>query len=150
QKRMILSAYCVELFERAGFTCVGNVIWDKGDIEGKRGFNGGNFSPYYQSPFNCWEHIIVFQKPGAAGNLTDSLPSILRAKPVMKMVRGEKRHGHSAPFPEALPRLLLDRLPKGATVLDPYGGSMTTGVAAIRSGHKAVCIEQSSEYFDLG
>jgi DNA modification methylase len=150
QKRMILSAYCVDLFERAGFTCVGNVVWDKGDIEGKRGFNGGNFSPYYQAPFNCWEHILVLQKPGARQALLSPLPRILRAKPVIKMVAGENRHGHTAPFPEALPRLLFDRLPKGASVLDPYAGSMTTGVAAIRTGHRAVCMERSSKYFDLG
>lgn len=150
RKRLILSAYCVMLFERAGFKCVGNVAWDKGDIEGKRGFNGGNFSPFYQAPFNCWEHILVFRKPGNDVELTHPLPAILKSKPVLKMVRGENRHGHTAPFPEAVPLLLTDRLPRGAVVLDPYGGSMTTGVAALRTGHRSICIEQSLEYFNLG
>jgi DNA modification methylase len=150
RRRLILSAYCVTLFERAGFKCIGNVAWDKGDIEGKRGFNGGNFSPFYQAPFNCWEHILVFRKPGSDVELDQPLPAILKAKPVLKMVRGENRHGHTAPFPEALPLLLLERLPGGAVVLDPYGGSMTTGVAAIKTGHRSICIEQSPEYFELG
>jgi hypothetical protein len=26
----------------------------------ERIFNQGNRSPYYQSPFNCWEHFLVF------------------------------------------------------------------------------------------
>ena len=150
QKRMILSAYTVQLFERAGFQCVGNVVWDKGDIEGKRAFNGGNFSPYYQAPFNCWEHILVFRKPGDEVRLSTALPEVLRLKPVLKMVRGENRHGHTAPFPEHLPRLLLDRLPESATVLDPFAGSMTTGVAARKTGHRAICIELDEGYFQLG
>lgn len=150
QKRMILSAYCIDMFERANFRCVGNIVWDKGDIEGKRAFNGGNFSPYYQAPFNCWEHILVFRKPGDEVQLSSPLPEILRSKPVFKMVRGENRHGHTAPFPEALPRLLLDRLPRNATVLDPFAGSMTTGVAASRTGHNAICIELDEQYFELG
>lgn len=150
RKRLILSAYCVMLFERAGFECVGNVAWDKGEIEGKRGFNGGNFSPFYQAPFNCWEHILVFRKPGDQVQLSHPLTAILKSKPVLKMVRGENRHGHTAPFPEAVPMLLLERLPQTATVIDPYGGSMTTGLAALKTGHKSICIEQSAEYFELG
>ncbi len=150
EKRMILSAYCIDLFERAGFKCESSIVWDKGDIEGKRGFNGGNFSPYYQAPFNCWEHIIVFRKPGKDVRLTKPLPNVLRAKPVLKMVRGENRHGHTAPFPETLPRLLLDRLPTGSVVIDPYAGSMTTGRAAYQTGHHAICIEKDPSYFDLG
>ena len=62
QRRMVLSAYTVDLFRRIGFELIGNVVWDKGDIEGKRGFNAGNFSPYYQAPFNCWEHCTRVQK----------------------------------------------------------------------------------------
>lgn len=150
QKRMILSAYTVQMFEQIGFQCVGNTVWDKGDIEGKRAFNGGNFSPYYQAPFNCWEHILIFRKPGDEVQLTSPIPSVIRAKPVIKMVRGENRHGHTAPFPEQLPRLLLDRLPNRSTVLDPYAGSMTTGVAATKTGQSAICIELNAEYFDLG
>ncbi|MFT3728110.1 MAG: site-specific DNA-methyltransferase [Terricaulis sp.] len=148
-KRMILSAYSVYLFERAGFRCIGNVVWDKGAIEGKRAFNGGNFSPYYQAPFNCWEHILVFQKPGETGPVVHDLPAVLRAKPVYKMVRGENRHGHSAPFPEAIPDLLVQRLAPGAIVLDPFAGSMTTGRAALKAGCRAVCFDVNPDYFAL-
>jgi hypothetical protein len=66
KKRMILGAYVVNLFRRVGFELDGNVVWYKGQIEGKRNFNQGNRSPYYQLPFNCWEHVFVFRKPGGA------------------------------------------------------------------------------------
>ena len=147
-KRLVLSAYTVDLFRRIGFQVVGNVVWDKGDIEGKRGFNGGNYSPFYQAPFNCWEHTLVFQKPGPS--TPRPVGEILRAKPVFKMVRGKNVHGHSAPFPEAIPELLTRHLSPGAMVLDPFGGSMTTGRVAERHGLRSVCVERSEEYCKLG
>jgi len=52
------------LLRRVGFELQGNTAWYKGEIEGKRNYNQGNRSPYYQAPLNCWEHCLVFRKPG--------------------------------------------------------------------------------------
>lgn len=148
QKRMILSAYAVDAFRRAGFACLGNVAWDKGDIEGKRGFNAGNFSPYYQAPFNCWEHILVFQKPGGK-QVKLGLPAVLQAKPVIKMVRGENTHGHTAPYPVEVPALLAPFLPVKGRVIDPFGGSGTTARALCPLGVSVVCVERDPDYCRL-
>jgi DNA modification methylase len=149
QKRVTLSAYTVDLFRRIGFQCIGNIAWDKGEIEGKRGFNSGNFSPFYQSPFNCWEHVLVFKKPGEESPDFGG-SRILRAKPVTKMVKGKNVHGHTAPFPDEIPLLCIKSLPPNSVILDPFGGSLTTGRAAVASGRRAICIEQSREYCELG
>ncbi|MCA9680362.1 MAG: site-specific DNA-methyltransferase [Myxococcales bacterium] len=149
QKRVLLSAYTVDVFRRAGFELTGCVVWDKGEIEGKRGFNAGNFSPYYQAPFNCWEHVLAFRKPGRDSKAAP--PSeVIRQKPVIKMVRGENKHGHSAPFPDRIPELLAALVPSGSVVLDPFAGSLTTGRVALRRGLRAICIERSREYCELG
>ncbi len=148
QKRMILGAYIIYLFEKAGFEVAGNVIWFKGDIEGKRNFNQGNTSPYYQLPFNCWEHCIVFYKPGAEARLP--AVKILKQRPVIKMVRGKNTNGHSAPFPPEIPQLLIDTLQDGSTILDPYSGSMTSACTAVRNNIGAIMYELNDEYFDLG
>ncbi|AEG31621.1 DNA-methyltransferase [Thiomicrospira cyclica] len=148
RKRMILGAYIIHLFEKAGFKIADNVIWFKGDIEGKRNFNGGNTSPYYQLPFNCWEHCLVFRKPGA-----EAVPlsiKVLKQRPVFKMVRGKNTHGHTAPFPPEIPQLLIDTLPKGAVIVDPYGGSMTTACVAVQNGMAAIMFELDKNYFELG
>lgn len=56
-------------------------------------------------------------------------------------------HGHPAAFPRELARrciLLASR--QGDTVLDPFGGSGTTGIAAVEAGRRAVLIELNPEY----
>ena len=150
KKKLVLSSMLVDLFRRAGFTLFGSVVWDKGEIEGKRAFNGGNFSPYYQSPFNCWEHVLVFGKPddrvGVEAKSPGGLPSILRAQPVIKMIRGENLHGHTAPFPLELPALLASLTGSGSIVLDPFGGSGTTARALCHKGIAVVCIESNQSY----
>ena len=152
-KRLVLSSMLVDLFLRAGFILYGNVVWDKGEIEGKRAFNGGNFSPYYQSPFNCWEHILVFGKHKKGIHTRNSdlsrLPSILRAQPVFKIKHGENHYGHTAPFPEEVPSLLAQLAKPGSIILDPFGGSGTTARALCRKGMYVVCIERDRDYCNL-
>lgn len=152
-KKLVLSSMLADLFRRAGFRLCGNVVWDKGEIEGKRAFNGGNHSPYYQSPFNCWEHILVFGKledgADAKEKTLSRLPSILRAQPVVKMIRGENLYGHTAPFPLEVPALLARLTSPGAILLDPFGGSGTTGRALCDKGMNVVCIERDQDYCGL-
>jgi DNA modification methylase len=38
---------------------------------------------------------------------------------------------------------------KGATILDPFMGSGTTGVAAVQMGRKFIGIEREPKYFDI-
>ncbi|MCX2969545.1 MULTISPECIES: DNA-methyltransferase [Streptomyces] len=152
KKRISLSAWTADIFRRVGFELRGNLVWDKGEIHGKRGFNAENFSPFYQSPFNCWEHVLIFQKPGPGSEdsvLLDNARKVARIHPIVKMVRGENRHGHTAPFPQALPERLLDGLPAGSLVLDPFGGSGTTARAALSAGMRSVMIEQDPSYVSL-
>lgn len=60
-------------------------------------------------------------------------------------------HGaHFATFPLALPeRCILAGCKPGGTVLDPFSGSGTTGLAAAKHGRRYVGIDLNSEYLDL-
>jgi DNA modification methylase len=149
KKRMILGAYIVNLFRRVGFKLDRNIVWFKGEIEGKRNYNQGNHSPYYQLPFNCWEHVFVFRKPEIEAR-DYQFPQILSAKPVFKIQGGKNVLGHSAPFPAAIPELLLAQMNVGESVVDPYSGSMTTGRAAFRHGINSVSIDLHLKYCELG
>lgn len=59
---------------------------------------------------------------------------------------GRNRH-HPAVFPVALPSFFIQLLsPVSGTVLDPFAGSGTTGVAALRLGRQAVLIDNKPDY----
>lgn len=60
----------------------------------------------------------------------------------------EKKHGrHPAQKPLALLARILDAsCPEGGTVLDPFCGSATTGVAALRVGRKFIGIDNEKDY----
>ncbi len=65
--------------------------------------------------------------------------------------RKEKAHGkHPTQKPlKLLERILLASTNEGDIVLDPFNGSGSTGVAALRLGRKYIGIEASQEYLDL-
>lgn len=61
------------------------------------------------------------------------------------------RTGHPCPKPLAFMRKLIHRVaPSPAdTILDPFMGSGTTGVAAIQLGHRFIGIEQNGDYLAI-
>ena len=63
---------------------------------------------------------------------------------------GEKKYGkHPTQKPEALlERIILASSNEGDIVLDPFCGSATTGVAAIRHARRFVGIDSEKEYLD--
>lgn len=148
-KRMILGAYTIDLFRRLGFKIKGNIIWDKGEIQGNRNFNQGNNTPYYQAPLNCWEHVLIFSKGELDDRFAGLCSEVKKIKPFIKYVKGKNVLGHDAPYPEDVPNLLIDHLSQGDVVLDPFSGSYTTGLAANKKNIKSVCIEMRKEYIDL-
>lgn len=57
---------------------------------------------------------------------------------------------HFATFPQELPRrCIIAGCPMGGTVLDPFGGSGTTGQVALELGRSAVLCELNPEYVAL-
>jgi DNA modification methylase len=50
---------------------------------------------------------------------------------------------------EVFQYLIRALCPQGGIVLDPFGGSGTTGVAALLEGRRALLIEKSPEYFKI-
>jgi site-specific DNA-methyltransferase (adenine-specific) len=67
----------------------------------------------------------------------------------------KKDCGEGNTHPTVKPLTLMEWLvtlvtPPGGTVLDPFAGSCTTGVAAQNLGHRFVCIEQDADYAAIG
>jgi site-specific DNA-methyltransferase (adenine-specific)/modification methylase len=62
--------------------------------------------------------------------------------------KGERRY-HPTQKPIALMEWCIKTLGSPASILDPFMGSGTTGVAAVRLGRAFVGIERESKYFDI-
>jgi DNA modification methylase len=116
-------------------------------------FWGGN---YYGLPASqCW---LVWDKK-VNGNFADcELAWTNMKKPVCKfewmwngMLRQgkEERNGHPTQKPLALMAWCIEQTANPKTILDPFMGSGTTGVAAIQMGRKFIGIEREPKYFDI-
>ncbi len=64
-----------------------------------------------------------------------------------EVTNGQKRY-HPAQKPEALMDWCI-KFTKGETILDPWMGSGSTGVAAVKCGRKFIGIEIVESYFDI-
>lgn len=67
----------------------------------------------------------------------------------LKNSRGEKLHSTQKPL-ALLKRIISISSSVGDLVLDPFGGTMTTGVAAKDLGRKYIMLEKSTEYCQYG
>lgn len=89
-----------------------------------------------------WTHSI-------AGGRT--VPDIARVPNVIAMGKA-KNSGvdHPAMYPPALAEWVAKLVcPQGGTILDPFNGSASTGVAAIRNGWNYIGIEAIPEYAEM-
>lgn len=60
------------------------------------------------------------------------------------------KDGHFAIFPEELPKRIIKAFcPKGGIVLDPFGGSGTTGKAAFELKRKSILIDINPDYEEI-
>jgi DNA modification methylase len=156
EKRIPLGAYIILIFRKAGFELLDNIIWNKGEPQSQRHKNDGNFVPYYQRPANCYEHMFVFKKPGklhrnSKQKKNQLTSNIEKFSPVFKIGKGGVNTlGHSAPFPEDIPRLSITCFTNpGDIVLDPYLGSGTTIITANKEGRIGFGIEKDGEFVRL-
>lgn len=91
------------------------------------------------------EWILVFAKPDLS--LVDHSAS--GRGDVWRLGMEHAETGHPAPFPLALPETILRSVADVRSVLDPFMGSGTTGIACHRVGCKFVGIEIEGKYFDI-
>jgi site-specific DNA-methyltransferase (adenine-specific)/modification methylase len=62
----------------------------------------------------------------------------------------EKRHGHPTQKPVGVMEWCIKHLPDTArTIMDPFMGSGTTGVACVNLGRAFIGIERDPDYFDI-
>jgi site-specific DNA-methyltransferase (adenine-specific)/modification methylase len=115
---------------------------------------GGNY--YDCAPTTCW---LVWDKLNGNNDFADcelawtNLPKAVRRIRYLwnGMIRanGEERGDHPTQKPIGVMSWCLQQLPTDTrTVIDPFMGSGTTGVACVRAGLSFTGIERETKYFD--
>ncbi len=140
------------------------ILWFK--IGNRTNEAGGGSSGYYGKPYqpgaiikNDHEHIVMLRKPGGYRTtpmIQKALSMLQRdemeawMRPVWSDIRGASlRDGHPAPFPvEMAERLIRMFSFAGDTILDPFVGSGSTAVAAIRAGRSSISVEIEEQYLN--
>lgn len=93
--------------------------------------------------------------PHIKDNQTDLRTGIARVPDIVSIStaangKSDGLNDHPAPFPWQLAEWCGKLItPPGGTILDPFTGSSSTGVAAIRNGWNFIGIDQSPEYIDM-
>jgi site-specific DNA-methyltransferase (adenine-specific) len=141
------------------------ILWYK--IANRTNEAGGGSSGFYGKPYqpgavikNDHEHILMLRKPGGYRQtpmVQKALSMIQREemdawmRPVWSDIRGASlRDGHPAPYPVELAERLIRMFSfAGDTVLDPFSGSGSTAVAAVRTGRNSVSVEIEPDYIDM-
>ena len=151
-----LHSYIIEDLQVLGFQMRGEIIWQKGASAGSSTAWGSWMSASNPTLRDIHEYILVFSK-GSMGRKQKGENTISRdefleyTKSVWNFnAISAKSVGHPAPFPVELPyRLIQLYTYKGDVVLDPFCGSGTTCIAALRTGRHYLGFDNQKEYVDL-
>jgi len=149
---------CV-ICRRIGFDNLNPIIWHKIANASYEVENGSKFlgKPYEPNAIikNDMEFILMQRKPGGYRKPTAAQRDASRIeKDVFDRwfqqiwnITGASTKNHPAPYPlELATRLVRMFSFTGDTVLDPFCGSGTTMVAALRSGRNSIGIEIDPDY----
>lgn len=152
-----LSDYISQMMIEIGFNMRGEIIWNK----------AGSASPStawgsWQSAANpilrdVHEYILIFSKGDYKREKGNKENTISReqfmewTKSIWTMnAESARRIGHPAPFPEELPNRLIQLYSfTNDIILDPFIGSGTTAVSALKANRKYVGYDINQDYINL-
>jgi site-specific DNA-methyltransferase (adenine-specific) len=155
-----------------GWTYAQEIVWEKqnGSIfhadrfrrvhEFAVQFYRGDWESVYKSPVKTQDAtartVRRKTRPTHSGHIEDGAyeshdggPRLMRSVIYAKNCHGYAVHPTQKPVDVLLP-LIEYSVPPDGVVLDPFGGSFSTGVAALRSGRQFIGIENDEARFEAG
>ena len=157
-----LSDYVSKIMIEIGFNMRGEIIWNKSAGAGISTAWGSFQSASNPILRDVHEYILIFSK-GNYKRERDKEEKELRKDNITKEefiewtksvwtmnTESAKRIGHPVPFPEELPNRLIKLFSfTNDIVIDPFMGSGTTAIAAIKNKRNFVGYEINKEYINL-
>lgn len=108
---------------------------------------------------NDRETIVMLRKPGGYRKPTPEMEERSRIgkehyfkwfSPIWSDVTGASTRNHPAPYPVEVPRRLVAMYSfVGDTVVDPFGGTGTTAVAASTLGRLSISVEVNAQFHEF-
>lgn len=159
-----LHASIQEQCRRIGFDNLAPIIWHKiANAKYESEGSGGGFlgKPYEPNAVikNDIEFVLMERKPGGyrSPSVATRILSLIGEQDhrtwfqqIWTGLTGASTRRHPAPYPVELAARLIQMFSfAGDTVLDPFLGSGTTTIAAIRSGRNSIGVEIDPGYTDL-
>lgn len=152
-----LSDYISKIMIEIGFKMRGEVIWNKAASASPSTAWGSWQSAANPTLRDVHEYILIFSKGDYKREKENKENSISKeqfiewTKSIWTMnAESARRIGHPAPFPEELPFRLIQLYSfKNDIILDPFMGSGTTALSAVKSERKFVGYDISKDYVAL-
>jgi site-specific DNA-methyltransferase (adenine-specific) len=157
-----LSDYISKMMIEIGFNMRGEIIWNKAASASPSTAWGSWQSAANPILRDIHEYILIFSKGSyrrerAKEEMPEKQNTITKeqfmewTKSIWTMnAESARRIGHPAPFPEELPNRLIQLYSfKNDVILDPFMGSGTTAVVAIKTKRNYVGYDINEEYIKL-
>jgi site-specific DNA-methyltransferase (adenine-specific) len=147
-----------------GFDYLTPILWNKiANAKFEAAGNGAGFlgKPYEPNAIvkNDVEYILMLRKPGSYRKPTAEQRATSRLtkeeqsqwfRPIWTGLTGASTREHPAPFPVELAFRLVRMFSfTGDTVLDPFVGTGTTTIAAMRANRNSIGSEIDPDYFEM-
>lgn len=152
-----LHSYIIQIMSDLGFLMRGEIIWDKSSSAGTSTAWGSWKSAKNPTLRDVHEYILIFSKGDYSRDKNNKKDSITKEN-FMEFTKSiwtfpavsARKIGHPAPFPEELPRRLIELYSfEGDIILDPFMGSGQTAIASLKSNRNFIGYEIDKNYCEL-
>lgn len=153
-----LSDYISKMMINIGFIMRGEIIWNKAAGAGISIAWGSWQSASNPTLRDTHEYILIFSKNEYKRKKENYKQNTIKREEFMEWTKSiwimnpesARKIGHPAPFPVELPYRLIQLYSfTNDIILDPFMGSGTTGIAALKANRYYVGYENNQDYVDL-
>ena len=152
-----LNSYITQIMLRIGFLMRGEILWNKSASSGTSTAWGSWKSAVNPTLRDVHEYILVFSK-GDFSRKRDNKENTCTKDEFLELTKSiwsfptesARQIKHPAPFPVELPYRCIQLYTfKGDIILDPFMGSGSTALAALKTGRYFIGYEINKEYVQI-
>jgi len=153
-----IHSYVIEDMQKLGYLMRGEIIWNKASSASQSFAWGSWLSATNPTLRDIHEYILIFSKDGFARKKPEVRKPTITKEEFMEYTKSiwtfsaerASRIGHPAPFPIELPYRLIQLYTfEDEVILDPFVGSGTTCIAALKTKRRYVAYDNDQKYCEL-